>query len=380
QALNAHDVEGALSFYNGSFTQSLKEMRANLNAQIDGQATLSDELTQAAAINFTRTRNAMIGSLLVALATLLYLNWSLMRKVGRPLVQATTLAKQIASGNLTSQAQAQSNDEISQLFHALEVMRKSLTNIVGTVADSAQSVKTEAQAVESGGQSLASRTQQQAANLQEASSNMEEVSTTVRQNIDNATQANLLASEAGSIANRGGDAMGQVVGTMDSIAESSKRITDIIGVIDGIAFQTNILALNAAVEAARAGEAGRGFAVVASEVRALAGRSSEAAREIKHLISDSATKVETGLVQVTEARQTIEESIQAVRRVTGIMAEIAQSSQEQGKAIDRVAQLVVQLDSATQETVRMVEENAQTAGQLNLHGDKLQRGVGVFRV
>jgi methyl-accepting chemotaxis protein len=379
-ALKAQDVARVQQIYGGSFVKQLREVRANLNAQAKAQAVLATQVADEAEAGYVRTRNGLIGGMLLALGVLLYLNWFLMRKIVPPLVKTTTLAKQIASGNLTSPAAAKNNDEISQLIHALEVMRKSLSNIVGRVSGSAQSVKAEAQTVQAGGQSLALRTQEQAASLQEASSNMEEVSVTVKQNIDNAGMANRLAAEAGEIANRGGQAMGQVVGTMDSIAESSKRITDIISVIDGIAFQTNILALNAAVEAARAGEAGRGFAVVASEVRSLAGRSAGAAKEIKGLIDDSAHKVEAGLVQVGNARKTIDESIDAVKRVTGIMAEIAQSSQEQGKAIDRVAHLVVELDNATQETVRMVEETANTASELNHNGDVLLKGVGVFRM
>jgi PAS domain S-box-containing protein len=377
-ALKRHDTAAALQIYNGPFVDQLRQVRGSLNKLAEAQEKYGSALVDRAEATYIQTRNGMLAGLLLAMALLFWLNWRMMKQIVIPLTQANAFAKQIAAGNLNDGVEIKTKDEIGELQHALTVMRKSLANIVGRVRHSADEIRAESQSVTHNSQTLEERAMQQATALQEASSNMEEVSVTVKQNMDNAAMANKLAGEAGAIAVKGGDAMGQVVGTMDSIAESSKKITDIISVIDGIAFQTNILALNAAVEAARAGEQGRGFAVVASEVRSLAGRSAEAAKEIKTLIDDSVHKVENGLVQVSDARQTIDESIDAVKRVTGIMADISLSSVEQGKAIDRVAHLVVQLDTATQETVRMVEESTATARTLEGNGNLLVRGMGAF--
>jgi len=216
--------------------------------------------------------------------------------------------------------------------------------------------------------------------LKETSANMDQVSAAVQQNTEHAQSANQLVQQAGTIATEGGAAISKVVGTMDTIATSSRRITDIIGVIDGIAFQTNILALNAAVEAARAGEQGRGFAVVASEVRSLAGRSAAAAKEIKALIEDSVQQIEGGLAQVNDARHTIDASIEAVHRVTALMAEITSASIDQGQAIGRVAQLIASIDEATQQNVPMAENAAQSAQALEGQGQELVRTADVFRL
>ena len=297
-----------------------------------------------------------------------------------PINQAVSIAKQIAAGYMANKIDDSGHDEVGQLMHALSVMQKALSSVAGTVMGSAQAVSAEADGMRRGNEGLAVRTEQQSVSLQEAASNMEQVSATVKQNVDNARKANSLTHEAGSIVARGGDAVGQVVGTMDSIAASSRKITDIIGVIDGIAFQTNILALNAAVEAARAGEQGRGFAVVASEVRSLAQRSAAAAKEIKVLIEDSVHQVEGGLTQVSNARHTIDESIEAVQRVASLMDDILMASGEQGLAIDRVAQLVVQIDEATRQNVPLAEAAADTARTLQDQGVNLVRTAHVFRL
>jgi methyl-accepting chemotaxis protein-2 (aspartate sensor receptor) len=300
------------------------------------------------------------------------------RLVTQPLEQASSAAHAMAQGDLSVELRVERRDEIGRLMASMNEVGNGLTRVVQIVRQGSNTVATASSEIASGNHDLSARTERQAASLEETAASMEELGSTVKHNADSARQANQLAQSASSVAVKGGEVVAQVVDTMRGINAASHKINDIISVIDGIAFQTNILALNAAVEAARAGEQGRGFAVVASEVRSLAGRSAEAAKEIKALIDDSVHKVENGLVQVSDARQTIDESIDAVKRVTGIMADISLSSVEQGKAIDRVAQLVVQLDTATQETVRMVEESTATARTLEGNGNLLVRGVGAF--
>jgi aerotaxis receptor len=325
-------------------------------------------------------RMPLITGVLVGIGVLLSVGWQLQRAITDPINQAVAISKQIATGNLANQINNSGNDEVGQLMQSLFAMQRALASMAHTVLASAHSVSGEANGISQSNEALAGRTEQQASSLQETASNMEEVSATVKHNIHNAIAANDLVQEAGTVVSAGGAAMDKVVGTMDTIARSSRKITDIIGVIDGIAFQTNILALNAAVEAARAGEQGRGFAVVASEVRSLAGRSAAAAKEIKGLIDDSVHQVKNGLVQVSDARKTIDSSIDAVQRVATLMAEISHSSIEQGKAIDRVAVLIVEIDQATQLNVPMAESAAQSARALEEQGRDLLRTAGVFRL
>ena len=316
----------------------------------------------------------------VSIAVLLSVGWRLQRSITNPVNEAVAISKQIAAGYLANKIDNSGSDEVGQLMHALFAMQKALASMAHAVHQSAESVSSEASSISHSNEALAGRTEEQASSLQETASNMEEVSTTVKHNIDNAKTANQLVQEAGAIVTAGGAAMDKVVGTMDTIASSSRKITDIIGVIDGIAFQTNILALNAAVEAARAGEQGRGFAVVASEVRSLAGRSAAAAKEIKGLIDDSVHQVENGLAQVSDARKTIDASIEAVHRVASLVAEISHSSVEQGIAIDRLAHLIVEIDQSTQQNVPMAESAAQSAHALEDQGRGLVRTASVFRL
>ena len=306
--------------------------------------------------------------------------WLLTRSITHPLARAVGLAQQVASGDLTADIHVDSRDEVGQLLAALKGMNDSLLKTVTEVRAGTETIVTASQEIASGNLDLSSRTEQQASSLEETASSMEELTGTVRQNADNARQANVLAKNASQIAAHGGDVVSQVVATMASINASSKKIGDIIAVIDGIAFQTNILALNAAVEAARAGEQGRGFAVVASEVRNLAQRSAAAAKEIRGLISDSVAKVDAGGRLVDEAGVTMQEIVQGIGRVTDIMAEIASASAEQTTGIEQVNEAIVQMDGVTQQNAALVEEAAAAAASLQDQAAQLAQLVSVFNV
>ncbi len=379
-AMRKDDLNLALTIYEANANPLFSLVQANLDAQlaqqdVNARKTMSDS---DASFRLARTSGAL--GIVAGIGLLMILGWRMQRAITTPINDAVAIAKQVAAGFLANKIDITDSGEAGQLMHALHVMQKSLTSLAEKILTSAQAVSAEAHEISRSNESLAVRTEQQAASLQETASNMEQVAATVKHNTANAKSANQLVQEAGAIVSAGGDAMGKVVGTMDSIAASSRKIADIIGVIDGIAFQTNILALNAAVEAARAGEQGRGFAVVASEVRSLAQRSAAAARQIKDLIDDSVQQVQGGLIQVGDARQTIDSSIAAVRRVASLMAEISDSSVEQGLAIDRVAQLVVQIDEATRQNVPMATGAAQSARTLEEQGRDMVRVAGVFRL
>ncbi|SEB09149.1 methyl-accepting chemotaxis protein [Variovorax sp. YR216] len=306
--------------------------------------------------------------------------WRLSTGITRPLRRAVTAAQAVASGDLSIKIEADSRDETGQLLLALNDMNASLIQIVGEVRTGTDTIATASGQIATGNQDLSSRTEQQASSLEQTAASMEELTGTVKQNADNARQANQLALSASQVAIRGGSVVGEVVGTMDSINSSSRKVVDIIGVIDGIAFQTNILALNAAVEAARAGEQGRGFAVVASEVRNLAQRSAAAAKEIKTLIGDSVERVEEGTRQVAEAGRTMEEIVESVKRVTDIMGEIAAASQEQTSGIEQINQAITQMDQVTQQNAALVEQASAAAGSLQDQASQLSRAVGVFKL
>ncbi|ART46861.1 methyl-accepting chemotaxis protein [Acidovorax carolinensis] len=306
--------------------------------------------------------------------------WWLTRGITRPLSEAVRVARAVADNDLTTTVQVHSRDETGQLMQALQDMNTSLAQVVGRVRSGTEGIATASNQIDAGNQDLSSRTEQQASSLEETAASMEELTSTVKQNADNARQANQLAASASQVAVEGGQVVSNVVGTMSAINTSSRKIADIIGVIDGIAFQTNILALNAAVEAARAGEQGRGFAVVASEVRSLAQRSAAAAKDIKTLIDDSVGKVDEGTQQVAEAGKTMEAIVDSVKRVTDIMAEIAAASQEQSAGIDQVHQAISQMDQVTQQNAALVEEAAAATGSLKAQAAQLSQAVSVFRI
>ncbi|WP_343732987.1 methyl-accepting chemotaxis protein [Duganella sp.] len=303
----------------------------------------------------------------------------LLRQLGGEPDYAATIASRIAAGDLTVVVDTRSNDEHSML-HAMKMMRDALARIVAEVRTGTETIASASTQIASGNQDLSSRTEQQASSLEETASSMEELTSAVRANNDNARQANQLAQSASAVAQQGGAVVSQVVDTMGAINASSRKIVDIISVIDGIAFQTNILALNAAVEAARAGEQGRGFAVVASEVRTLAQRSASAAKEIKELIGTSVEKVEIGSKLVEQAGHTMDEVVASVQRVTDIMAEISTAGDEQSAGIEQINQAVSEMDTVTQQNAALVEEAAAAAEAMQNQAANLERVVSVFRI
>ncbi|WP_341910660.1 methyl-accepting chemotaxis protein [Polaromonas sp. YR568] len=345
---------------------------------------LQKKLTEASGAQvqgeIVSTRMLMIGlGLFAVLLGSTFAYW-ITRSITRPLNQAVTVAQTVAAGDLSSHIDVTTTDETGQLLQALKDMNGNLQNIVGRVRQGTDTIATASGQIAAGNQDLSSRTEEQASSLEETAASMEELTSTVKQNADNARQANQLAVSASSVAVRGGSSVAEVMGTMSAINDSSRKIVDIIGVIDGIAFQTNILALNAAVEAARAGEQGRGFAVVAAEVRNLAQRSATAAKEIKGLIDDSVGKVEQGSKQVAEAGKTMDEIVDSVKRVTDIMAEITAASQEQTAGIEQINQAITQMDQVTQQNAALVEEAAAAASSLQEQASGLSQVVSVFRL
>jgi methyl-accepting chemotaxis protein len=322
----------------------------------------------------------MLSIIAALLALASWLGWAVARSITGPALRATEVAQNIAAGNLADEIHTSGRDELAQLLSAMRQMQSNLRQTVGDIRSGADSVSSAATQITQGNADLSSRTEEQASSLEQTAASIEQMTTTVRQNTDNAKQANQLARSASEVAAKGGHVVGQVVGTMSEIELASKKIADIIGVIDGIAFQTNILALNAAVEAARAGEQGRGFAVVAGEVRNLAQRSAQAAREIKSLISDSVEKVGNGTRLVSEAGQTMDEIVAQVRRVTDLIGEITSATLEQDGGIQQVNQAVGQLDKMTQQNAALVEQSAAAAESLKDQAARLSAAVAVFRL
>ena len=339
--------------------------------------TYNDEITAAA----SALRNRFITFGLLALAVLASVLYFLVRAtVTRPLADVQNVAMRIADGDLTAQVASRRRDEIGQLTAAINTIGARLSGVVGQVREGAEQIANASQEISTGNLDLCQRTEEQAASLATTASSMDQLTTTVRQNADNARTANELARSASNVARKGGDTVSQVVTRMDSITQASRKISDITGVIDGIAFQTNILALNAAVEAARAGEQGRGFAVVANEVRSLAQRCAAAAKEIKTLIDASNGEVDAGSRLVGEAGATMQEVLASVQRVTDIMADISAASQEQTQGIEEVNRSVVEMDSTTQQNAALVEQASAAAQAMSEQADSLARAVRQFRV
>ncbi|MFY4257333.1 methyl-accepting chemotaxis protein [Achromobacter xylosoxidans] len=343
----------------------------------------SAEMVDAGAASQKVIDNAgMLNLILSAMAIVLggLFAWRVAKSITAPLAQAVSVAETVARGDLGQPIHANTRDETGRLLRALHDMQDKLAGAVRTIRAGSETISSAAGQIAAGNTDLSSRTEEQAASLEETAASMEELASTVKQNADNARQANQLAASASEVAQRGGAVVSAVVSTMGDISASSRKISEIVSVIDGIAFQTNILALNAAVEAARAGEQGKGFAVVAGEVRSLAQRSAQAAREVKALIEASVSQVAEGADQAENAGTTMQEVVASVKRVTDIMGEIAAASQEQASGIEQVNRAVSQMDEVTQQNAALVEEAAAAAGSMQDQAHALVRAVGVFRL
>jgi len=355
------------------YLKSLDDLRTAMATQLAASQSDTGMLAKASQV--------LLGvGTLIAVALGALLAFTVTRSIVRPVQLGRQAAESIADGDLTHPIATTRSDETGQLLQALATMQSRLATIVGNVRHSAEGVATASAEIASGNNDLSARTEQQASALEETAASMEELGSTVRQNADNARQANQLAMSASTVAIQGGQVVAEVVDTMKGINDSSRKIADIISVIDGIAFQTNILALNAAVEAARAGEQGRGFAVVAGEVRSLAQRSAEAAKEIKGLIGTSVERVERGSALVDRAGATMSEVVASIRRVTDIMGEISAASSEQSSGVGQVGEAITQMDQATQQNAALVEQSAAAADSLKTQAGQLVEAVAVFRL
>ena len=379
-ALDANDMQTAITVLHGPMERLFEPARESIDKLIKLQLDVAKGEYERSQSTYQLVKYTCIGALLFGLALAAFIGWWLVRAITVPLNDAVEFATGVAGGDLTRQIAVHGNDETGRLMQALANMNTSLVTIVGQVRRGTDAISTASTEIASGNQDLSVRTEQQASSLEETASSLEELTATVKQNADNARQANQLAAMASEVAVKGGAVVAQVVDTMGTINVASKKIADIIGVIDGISFQTNILALNAAVEAARAGEQGRGFAVVASEVRNLAQRSATAAKEIKVLIDDSVRTVDTGTVLVGQAGSTMADVVDSVRRVTDIMAEIAAASQEQTAGIDQINKAVIQMEQVTQQNAALVEEAAAASESMREQASELEQAVGVFKL
>ncbi|MFN4118016.1 methyl-accepting chemotaxis protein [Acidovorax sp.] len=373
-------VDEANTLLETQFMPDAARYAAKMEDLLRNQREQVDRLGQAIQDNRQASRRLLLALGLLSVALGALFSWLLARSVTQPLAQASDLARRVADGDLTAPVPAHGKDELGALMSSLELMQNNLANVVDRVRSGSESVSNASAEIAQGNSDLSARTEHQASALEETAASMEQLNSAVRHNADNARQANQLALTASQVAAQGGAVVGEVVETMKGINDASRKISDIISVIDSIAFQTNILALNAAVEAARAGEQGRGFAVVASEVRSLASRSAEAAKEIKTLISASVERVEQGTALVDKAGATMSEVVGSIRRVTDIMGEISSASNEQSAGVAQVGEAVTSMDQATQQNAALVEEMAAAASSLRTQAQDLVQVVAVFKL
>ena len=376
----AFNSEGAAKVISGRIDPLNQQTLVLINKLVDMQQASAKEVMDGSVTSDRTLMMVLFGLGAAAVVIGIACAAAITGSITGPLAGAVEVAQKVAAGELTSQVYVEGKDEASELLQALKDMNDSLSKTVGDVRNGTEMISTASQEIASGNADLSARTESQASSLEETASSMEELTSTVKQNADNARQANQLAVSASSVAEKGGTVVSQVVETMGSIKASSSKIVDIIGVIDGIAFQTNILALNAAVEAARAGEQGRGFAVVASEVRNLAQRSAGAAKEIKELIGDSVNKVDAGSKLVDEAGQTMDLIVTSIRQVADIMGEITAATQEQSNGIEEVNQAITQMDEMTQQNAALVEEAAAAAESMQEQAQMLAQAVSIFKL
>lgn len=376
--------EGSLNearqFANGPIKNDFTDLMTAVNRSIDINLEGAANSTKESEISFTRTIWISVGVIIFAVILGILLSIVTTRSIVRPLAESVVIAEAVAHGDLTSDIHVEGKDEPAELLLSLKHMNDRLVEVVTQVRNSSDSIATGSAEIATGNADLSQRTEAQASNLQQTAASMEQLTSTVKTNADTAQQANRLATDASHAAEKGGEVVGQVVKTMQEISAASNKISDIIGTIDGIAFQTNILALNAAVEAARAGEQGRGFAVVASEVRSLAQRSAEAAKEIKSLIGGSVEKVEAGTQLVDEAGHSMIEIVEQVKRVGLLINEISNASHEQSSGIAQVGDAVNQLDQVTQQNAALVEESAAAAASLRSQAAALAEVVATFKL
>lgn len=380
EALNNLDFQGATELFNGPVQVLFKNVNDTLNQLMQLQRDAGKQLYAQAEARYTAFLTLTIAAIAIGLSVALIMGIWLVRAISGPLNRAVKVAQGVADGDLTQVIEVHSSDEAGQLMAALRSMNTRLQQIVGEVRVSTDTIATASVQIAHGNQDLSSRTEQQAASLEETAAAMEQLTSTVKQNADNAHHANELAASASQTAIEGGAVVSQVIDTMTNISDSSRRIVEIISVIDGIAFQTNILALNAAVEAARAGEQGRGFAVVASEVRSLAQRSAAAAKEITILIADSVEKVSQGSNLVAQAGVTMNEVVASIKRVSVVMGEITVASHEQSTGIEEINRAITQMDETTQQNAALVEQATAAAHSLQDQAGLLIQAVSVFKL
>ncbi|HEX8786428.1 MAG TPA: methyl-accepting chemotaxis protein, partial [Telluria sp.] len=378
-ALRASDAQAAATLLQTEVRPALQAYMQSLDELLVYQDKLMDDAAAVTEASVNSTRHQLIGFTLAACLASLVLGVLITRRVTTSVAQAASLARRVADGDLSAEIQIDSQDETGQMLGALKDMNEALRKIVGTVSGGTQAISSAASQIASASADLSSRTEHQASALEQTASSMEELNSTVQHNAANARQANQLADSASDVASRGGDMVAELVRSMGLIETSSKKIVEIIGVIDGIAFQTNILALNAAVEAARAGEQGRGFAVVAGEVRNLAQRSAAAAREIKGLIDESVRAVSLGNQRVDDTRELMQHVVESVRDVGTMLKEITAASTEQEAGIGQVNTAISEMDGVTQQNASMVEEAASAAESLRREAERLSQAIGFFR-